>query len=207
MRIVLIGATGRVGSTALAELISRGHTVTGVTRHPEKLPQTVTAVGDDLTDTGLIAQIIAGADAVVSAYAPPADDPEMLPAVVQRLITAAEQAGVPRLLVVGGCGSLEYEPGVLVVDSDAWPEPFAPIARSHMKALGALRASGINWTYFSPPISIQPGERTGVFRLGRDALVKDEDGTSSVSFEDYAVALVDELEHPAHERSRFTIGY
>lgn len=207
MHVVLIGATGRAGSTTLTELVSRGHAVTGVARHAEKLPDTVKKVTDDLTDVGQITEIVAGADAVVSAYAPPADDPDQLLAVTERLVQAARQAGVPRLLVVGGCGSLEYEPGLLVVNSDAWPEKFVPVARSHMKTLDALRASDINWTYFSPPISITPGERTGKFRLGTDVLIKASDGSSSVSFEDYAVALVDELEQPAHERGRFTIGY
>lgn len=207
MHVVLIGATGRAGSTTLTELASRGHEVTGVARHAEKLPDTVKKVTDDLTDVGRIAEIIAGADAVVSAYAPPADDPDQLLTITERLIEAAGQAGVPRLMVVGGCGSLEYEPGLLVVDSDAWPEKFVPVARSHMKTLDALRASDINWTYFSPPISITPGERTGKFRLGTDVLIKAADGSSAISFEDYAVALVDELEQPAHERARFTIGY
>lgn len=207
MHVVLIGATGRAGSTALAELITRGHTVTAVARHPEKLPETVTSIADDLSSTDRIDEIIAGADVVVSAYAPPSDDTDQLPAVTKRLIEAVSRTGVPRLLVVGGCGSLEWEPGVLVVESGHWPEQFVPIALSHMEALAALRGSHINWTYFSPPMGITPGERTGTFRLGTDELIKAEDGASTVSFEDYAIALVDELEQPAHERARFTIGY
>jgi putative NADH-flavin reductase len=109
--------------------------------------------------------------------------------------------------MVGGCGSLEFSPCVLVRDSGHWPENLIPIATSHMKAFAALRASDINWTYFSPPMLIAPGVRTGEFRLGGDSLITDEQGKSWVSFEDYAVALVDELEEPEHERSRFTIGY
>jgi len=125
----------------------------------------------------------------------------------ERLIAAARKAGVPRLVVVGGCGSLNLSPGVTVLDSGFWPAPYVLIAKSHVKAFAALKASDINWTYFSPPMMIQPGERTGKFRLGGDDLIKDAEGKSRVSFEDYAVALADELEKPKYVRSRFTIGY
>lgn len=207
MHVVLIGATGKAGGAVLAELSARGHQVTGVARNVAKLPDAVRKISDDLSDTGRLAALFNDADAIVSAYAPPADDPDLLLPVTNRLIEATHRSGVSRLVVVGGCGSLEYEPGLLVVDSDVWPEKFVPVARSHMKALEALRSSNINWTYFSPPASIASGERTGKFRLGTDELIKAADGSSRVSFEDYAVALVNELEHPAHERSRFTIGY
>lgn len=207
MHVVLIGATGRAGGAILTELTSRGHQVTGIARHADRLPDTVRKIADDLSDIDRLAASFDGADAIVSAYAPPPNEPDLLPPVTNRLMEAAHKAGVPRLAVVGGCGSLEYKPGVLVVDSDAWPQQFVPVARAHMQVLEALRSSHVNWTYFSPPISITPGERTGKFRLGTDALIKAADGSSSVSFEDYAVALVDELEYPAHERARFTIGY
>lgn len=117
------------------------------------------------------------------------------------------KSGAPRLIIVGGAGSLEFSPGVTVLDSGYWPEPYIPIATSHMKAFAALRASDINWTYFSPSMLIEPGERTGKCRLGGDSLVKDEQGKNRISFEDYAVALVNELEKPAHEWSHFTVGY
>ncbi|HEY6874256.1 MAG TPA: NAD(P)-dependent oxidoreductase [Geobacteraceae bacterium] len=220
MNIVLYSATGRAGSTILNELISRGHQVTAVARNldklPEQLPPTVKRAWDDLSNVDRIAEIISGADAVVSAYGPPSSDPrytsdatytDQLVSVTERLIAAVRKAGVSRLIVVGGCGSLQFSPGVTVLDSGYWPEQYVPIATSHMKAFAALKASDINWTYFSPPMLIQSGERTGKFRLGGDDLIKDEQGNSRISFEDYAVALVDELEKPAHERSRFTIGY
>lgn len=207
MNIVLYGATGRAGSCILSELTARGHQVTAVARHPDKLPETVKKVRDDLGDVDRIAEIISRADAVVSAYAPPRDDTDQLIGATERLIAAVRKAGVPRLIVVGGCGSLEFAPGVTVLNSGFWPEQYVPIATSHMKALAALRASDINWTYFSPPMMIEPGARTGNFRLGGEGLIKDEQGKSRVTFEDYAVALVDELETPSHERSRFTIGY
>lgn len=220
MNVVLLAATGRAGHTILNELIRRGHQVTAVARNLEKLPkqpsESVKCVQDDLSNADQIAEIIAGADAVVSAFGPSSSDPrytsdesytDQLVSVTERVIAAVRKVHVPRLIVVGGCGSLEFSPGVTVLDSGYWPQQYVPIAKSHVKAFAALRASGINWTYFSCPMSITPGERTGKFRLGGDQLVKDTEGKSRVSFEDYAVALVDELEKPAHERARFTIGY
>jgi putative NADH-flavin reductase len=216
MKVVLLAATGQAGRTILSELITRGHEVTAVARNPDKLPNSINRVRDDLGSADRIAEIIAGADAVVSAFGPPRDDPrffsdlnytDQLLSVTERLIAAVRKAGVPRLIMVGGAGSLEFSPGMTVLKSGHWPERPVPIATSHMKAFAALRASDTNWTYFSPPMLIEPGVRTGKFRLAGDSLIKDEQGKSWVSFEDYAVALVDELEKPAHERSRFTIGY
>ncbi|GAB7547452.1 NAD(P)-dependent oxidoreductase [Cupriavidus sp. 8B] len=220
MHVALLASTGRAGRTILDELVRRGHHVTAVARNLDKLPgglpETVTAVQDDLTSVDRIAEIIRGADAVVSAFGPSSSDPrystdvsytDQLVSVTERLIAAVREADAPRLIVVGGAGSLEFSPGVTVLKSGYWPEPYVNIATSHMKAFAALRASDINWTYFSPPMLITPGERTGQFRLGGDSLIKDAEGTSRISFEDYAVALVDELEKPAHERSRFTAGY
>jgi putative NADH-flavin reductase len=216
MKVVVLAATGQIGRTVLSELISRGHQVTAVARSPDKLPKSINSVRDDLSSADRIAEIIAGADAVVSAFGPSKDDPrffsdvsytDQLPDVTERVIAAVRQAGVHRLIVAGGCGSLEFSPGVTVLKSGHWPEKLVPIATSHVKAFAALRASDINWTYFSPPMQIESGVRTGQFRLGGDSLLKDEDGKSRISFEDYAIALVDELEKPAHERSRFTVAY
>lgn len=220
MKIALLAATGKAGSTILSELLSRGHQVVAVARDPAKLPShvCVTGVAADLTaiDSDTLAEIIAGADAVVSAFGPTSSDPryttdesytDQLVAVTGTVIEAVRKAGSPRLLVVGGAGSLNFSPGVTVLDSGHWPDPYKPIARSHVKAFAALRASGLDWTYFSPPMRIAPGERTGRFRLGDDDVIFAPDGTNTVSFEDYAVALVDELEQPAHRRARFTIGY
>lgn len=216
MNIVVLAASGQAGRTILSELISRGHRVTAVVRNPQKLPKSIHSVRDDLSSADRIAEIINGADAVVSAYGPPKDDPrffsdvaytDVLATVTERAIAAVRKAGIPRLIVVGGAGSLFFAPGVTVLKSGHWPEKLAPIATSHMKAFAALRESGINWTYFSPPMLIEPGVRTGKFRLGGDDVIMDEQGKSAVSFEDYAIALVDELEQPKHVRARFTIGY
>lgn len=216
MKVVVLAATGQAGRTLLSELITRGHEVTAVARSPEKLPASIHRVQDDLSNAERLAEIIQGADAVISAFGPPKEDgryftdvsyTDMLPAAVERMITAVRQAAVPRLLVVGGAGSLEFSPGVTVLKSGYWPEPYVAIATSHVKAFAALKASDINWTYFSPPMMIEPGVRTGKFRLGQDRVIFDQNGKSWISFEDYAVALVDEIERPQHERARFTAGY
>ena len=117
------------------------------------------------------------------------------------------KAGGPRLVVVGGAASLEVAPGVTLLASGHLPEAWVPIATSHAKVLEQLKASDIDWTYFSPAAYFEPGVRTGKFRLGKDSLIADAKGESRISLEDYAIALVDELEKPAHIRSRFTIGY
>ena len=207
MKVVLYGATGNAGSRILQELVSRGHTVTAVARDTSKLPSTVTAKQDDLSDVDKIASLIKGADAVISAYSPPPDDTDALLGVTEREIAAVKKAGDIRLIIVGGAASLEVAPGVTLLASGHLPAPWVAIATSHEKALKMVQASDINWTYFSPAAFFEPGERTGKFRLGKDQLITDSKGESRISMEDYAIALVDELEKPAHERGRFTIGY
>ena len=135
------------------------------------------------------------------------DDTDQLIGVTRRQIEAVKKAGKLRLIVVGGAGSLEVAPGVSLLKSGHLPKAWIPIATSHEKALKLLEASDINWTYFSPAAYFEPGERTGKFRLGKHSLVADDKGNSRISLEDYAIALVDELEKPAHERQQFTIGY
>jgi putative NADH-flavin reductase len=207
MKVVLIGATGKSGRRILSELLARGHSVTAIARHPVDLPANVKAQRDDLSSVDEIAALIKGADAVVSAYGPPADDTDQIVGVTKRQIQAVKLAGSPRLIIVGGAGSLEVAPGVSLLKSGHLPKEWLPIATSHEKALKLLEASDINWTYFSPAAFFEPGQRTGKFRLGKRNLVADEKGNSRISLEDYAIALVDELEKPAHERQQFTIGY
>jgi len=207
MNVVLYGATGNAGARILKELISRGHRVTAVARDISKLPSTVTAKQDDLSNVDTIASIIQGADVVVSAYGPPQDKTDALLGVTERQIAAVKKAGNIRLVVVGGAGSLEVAPGVTLLASGHLPAQWIPIAASHDRALKMLQASDINWTYLSPAAFFEPGERTGKFRLGTNQLITDSKGDSRISLEDYAIALVDELERPAHERAHFTIGY
>jgi putative NADH-flavin reductase len=209
MHIALYGATGNSGSRILSELLTRGYQVTAIVRDPARLSArpSLTVVPGDVSSVDDIATKIKGADAVVSAYAPPPDDTDQLVEVTQRLIDAVRKAGVPRLLIVGGAGSLEVAPGVTVIESGHLPAQWMPIAISHARILDLARKSDINWTYFSPAGFFVPGERTGKFRLGKDQLIANEQGDSRISLEDYAIALVDELESPKHERERFTIGY
>lgn len=207
MNVVVYGATGRAGARIVQELVQHGHKVTAVARNVANVPAGVETRQDDLADAAKIASTISGADAVVSAYAPPQGDTDQLLGVTEREIAAVEKAGNVRLIVVGGAASLEVAPGVTLLASGHLPAEWVPIATSHEKALRRLQASGINWTYFSPAAFFEPGERTGTFRLGTNQLIADAKGVSRISMEDYAIALVDELEKPAHQRARFTIGY
>lgn len=207
MKVVLYGASGNAGSRILNELQSRGHEVTAAVRNPEKLPAGTKSVRDDLSNVDRIAEIISGSGAVISAYMPPPDNTDELVAVTGRLVEAVRKAGSPRLVVVGGAASLEVAPGVTLLSSGHLPAPWVAIATSHAKTLDLLKSSDVPWTYFSPAGFFEPGQRTGKFRLGKDQLITDSKGESRISFEDYAVALVDELEYPANIRERFTIGY
>jgi uncharacterized protein len=210
MRIVVYGATGNSGREIVKELLARGHEVVAVARNVAKVPAQpkLTAKTDDLSSVDKIAETIAGADVVVSAYAPPPDSTDALIDVTKRQIEAVKKAGgKARLIVVGGAGLLEVSPGVTLIKSGYLPAEYLPIATSHEKALGVLRASDINWTYLSPGAFFVQGERTGKFRLGTKELVSDAKGESRISFQDYAIALVDEIEKPKHERALFSVGY
>jgi putative NADH-flavin reductase len=209
MHVFLYGATGKAGSIILKELVDRGHAVTAVARTPAKVRklQNVDVIQGDLSDPAKIAGIVKGADAVVSAYGPPPDKTNEIIGATDCLVQGIERAGGPRLIVVGGAGGLFVAPGVTLRESGHLPKEWIPIVDAHIQVLKNLRQSGINWTYFSPAAFFGPGERTGKFRLGKDDLIADAQGNSRISFEDYAIALVDELENPQHERQRFTIGY
>jgi uncharacterized protein len=208
MNVVVYGATGNSGSEIVKELLARGHKVTGVARKVDSLKDNpgVTAKTDDLSNVDKIAEIIKGADAVVTAYQPPADKTDALIDVTKRQIEAVKKVG-GRLVVVGGAGLLEVAPGTTLIKSGYLPAEYLPIATSHEKALGVLKASDIDWTYLSPAAYFVPGERTGKFRLGTKELVSDAKGESKISFADYAIALVDELEKPAHRKASFSVAY
>lgn len=209
MKVTLYGATGQIGRRILEELLQRGHSVTAVVRDPAKLDARgrLTVIPGDVDDVAGIAGASKGADALVSAYGPGAEHPENLLSVTRNLIAGAQQSGVPRFLFVGGAGSLEVAPGVTLIDSGHLPEEWKGIAIAHRDALEIARASAINWTCLSPAGFIQPGQRTAKFRLGADRLLTDDRGESRISMEDFAIALVNELETPQHEHRRFTIAY
>jgi putative NADH-flavin reductase len=209
MKVVLYGASGRAGSRILNELVSRGHQVVAVARSAGSSPAAesgATAI-DDLSEVGHTAEVIAGADAVISAYAPPAENQGELVPVTRRLVEAVDKSGVPRFLMVGGAGSLEVVPGVTLLDSGKLPPEWVAIAKAHSEALEVLRSSSIEWTSLSPAAYFDPGERTGKFRLGTNELIMDSEGDSRISMEDFAIALVDELEEPRHRKQRFSVGY
>ncbi len=200
--IALIGASGSAGSRILKELTDRGHSVTAIARHPERIAALagVTAVKGDAQDPEGLASVLRGHDAVVSAVNFTSSEPHTL-------IEAVRASGVKRYLVVGGAGSLEVAPGQRVIDLPDFPEAYKAEASRGAAFLEQLKQeTELEWTFLSPSAEFVPGERTGQFRLGKDALLSNEHG-SRISFEDYAVALVDEIERPAHVRQRFTVGY
>jgi putative NADH-flavin reductase len=209
MNVTLFGATGKAGARILKELLARGHQVTAVVRDLAKLPPRpgLTLRKGDLSDENQVAEAVRGTEAVVSAYGPGLNSPGDLVGATERLVAGLRQAGVKRLLMVGGAGSLEVAPGVQLIDSGYLPEEWKPIALAHRDALEILKASDLDWTSLCPAGYFEPGERTGVFRLGQDNLVANEKGESRISMEDYAIALVDELEKHAHPRQRFSVGY
>ena len=203
MKIAVIGASGNAGSRITAELARRGHSVTAIARHPEKIAglANVTPTAGDVMDQAGLARLLAGHDAAISSVHFLASDPV-------RLIAAAKESKVGRYLVVGGAGSLEVAPGVRLVTTSGFPVAYKAEAEAGGAFLDLLRAEKeLNWTFLSPSALFVAGERTGKFRLGIDQLLTAADGKSSISFEDFAVALADEIERPAHIRQRFTVGY
>ena len=203
MNIALIGASGNIGSRIAAELSRRGHSVTAIVRNPEKVVKQpgVTAVAGDIHDGAALASQLAGHEAVISAVHFLATDLDVL-------INAVKQSGVKRWLVVGGAGSLEVAPGLKLVDAPNFPAAYKDEASRGGVFLDKLKTeAALDWSFLSPAALILPGERTGSFRLGKDQLLVDARGESRISMEDYAIALVDELEKPAHIRQRFTVAY
>lgn len=200
-KIAVIGATGNVGQRVVAEALRRGHDVIAIARDTSKVPAQagVTAAQADLADKAAIARAVEGADAVVLSVRFQDLD-------FDGVIDALK--GVRRLLVVGGAASLEVAPGQVLLDQPDFPDFIKPEATPARAALEKLRATtDLDWTFLSPSVFFGPGERTGKFRLGGDQLLTAADGKSHISYEDYAIALLDEIENPKHIRQRFTVGY
>lgn len=213
--VVLIGASGFVGTAILEELLNRGYCVTAVVRNPEKVTirnANLSVVKADVSDVNTLAAVCKGKDAVVSAYNPGWANPDIYEETLKNyplILEAVRKSGVKRLLCVGGAGTLFCAPGIRVVDSGAIPAEFMGGAKSlgefYLNTL--CNEKEIDWVFFSPAGSLEPGKRTGKFRLGKDDLIVDETGKSHISVGDYALAMVDELEQANHHRERFTIGY
>jgi putative NADH-flavin reductase len=203
MKIAVIGASGNVGSRIVAELARRGHAISAIARHPDRIPRqpNVTAKQGDAADAGSLAGLLAGHDVAISSI-------HFLDSNPIKLIMAARESKVGRYLVVGGAGSLEVAPGVALVTTPEFPVAYKAEAEAGAAFLALLRQqNGLNWTFLSPSALFVAGERTGKFRLGSDQLLTAADGRSRISFEDFAFALADEIERPAHIRQRFTVGY
>ncbi|WP_397451554.1 NAD(P)-dependent oxidoreductase [Pseudomonas sp. NA-150] len=201
--IAIIGATGRAGSQLLEEALRRGHSVTAIARDASSLAGRAGVVPKslDVSDAKAYAQAVAGHDVVISST-------HFSTVSAQTTIEPVKQAGVPRLLVVGGAGSLFVAPGVRVIDTPNFPDEYKVEATAGAAFLDVLRAEkSLNWTFLSPSALFVEGERTGAFRLGKDDLLIDASGNSSISFADFAIAMLDEIERPAHPRQRFTVGY
>jgi uncharacterized protein len=213
MKLAVIGASGKIGSRITEEALNRGHTITGIARNPESgiKNEKITWVKADVLDTEQLASAIKGHDALISAFGIDWLKPEtysLFSDAARSEIAAAKKSGVKRLINVGGAGSLEVAPGVQLVDTPEFPELWKAGANEQRKSLDIFRKEKeLDWTFFSPAIMIEPGPRTGKFRLGKDNPVFDENGKSDISYDDYAVALIDELEKPQFIRQRFTIGY
>lgn len=202
MNIALIGASGNVGSRILAELSQRGHEITAIVRNTARVASLpgVRAIAADINDQQRLAEALSGHDAVISSVLFSDSDPE-------KLIGAVKDSGVTRYLVVGGAGSLQVAPGTLLVDTPEFPAEYKVEAQGGVEFLAKLRKDDtLEWTFISPSALFVPGERTGEFRLGTDQLLTTANG-SSISFEDYAIALANEVENPQHIRQQFTVGY
>ncbi len=212
MKIAVFGAGGRIGSRIVDEALNRGHDVTATVRHPENYTKIHThlkvAKGDLFNsqdvETGAFDQ-----DAVVSAYSPAAGiPPSTITELAVPLINGLKQAYVKRLIIVGGAGSLEVAPGLQLVDTPDFPAIYKPVSLAHREALKIYqKENDLDWTFVSPSAVIEPGERTGKFRTGSNQLLSDANGKSFITMEDYAVAVIDEIESPLHIRGIMTVGY
>ena len=214
-KVVLIGASGFVGSAILNEALNREIQVTAVVRHPEKIKiqnENLIIKKADVSSLDEVAEVCKGADAVISAFNPGWDNPDIYDETIKVYLTimdGVKKSGVSRFLMVGGAGSLFIAPGIRLVDSGEVPEKLLP----GVKALSDFyfhflkKEKEIDWVFFSPAADMAPGVRTGRYRLGKDDMIVDIVGNSHISVEDYAAAMIDELEHPKHHQERFTIGY
>ena len=216
--LVLIGATGFVGSAILNEALSRGHKVTAIARNVEKVTiksENLTLLVADATNVDVLAKLAEGKDAIISAFNPGWSNPRLYEETLEnypKILEGAKKSGVRRLLIVGGAGTLFVKPGVRLVDTGVLPDAWLPGVKSLGEFyLNTLMAeSEIDWVFFSPAGNLgnmASGIRTGKYRLGKDDMIFDEKGDSFISVEDYAVAMIDELEQENHHKERFTAAY
>jgi len=213
--IVLIGASGFVGSAILNEALDRGIHVKAVVRNSksvEVMNENLEVVEADVMNTSQLSEALKGADAVISAFNPGWSNPNIYDDTLKGyhfIIQAVKNAGVSRFQMVGGAGSLFVEPGLTLIASGEVPEKLRPGVESLAKVYPdyLIPEKALDWVFFSPAANLKPGERTGQYRLGKDDMIVDKNGDSEISVQDYAKAMIDELENPRHHRERFTIGY
>lgn len=215
MEIAIIGGTGFIGSKLVKEAASRGHSILAISRNIKQgaFPDRVTAVRVDVFDTDALAETFSGSEVVIHSFRIPKsfsiqERVEQQKRGTASIIAAVRKVGIKRLLAVGGAGTLEIAPGVRLMDSYIFPEDWQGGAQSTALIKELLQdVTEFEWTSFSPPYNIVPGKRTGKFRLGRDKMICDETGLSRISVDDYAVAMIDELETPNNTGHRFTAAY
>src|SRR4051794_29718850 len=213
MKLIIFGASGLLGARLVTEALDRGHEVTAVARDLSRLDDRdgrVRTASADATDPDSVAAVVGGHDVAVSAVTQH-QAPEMLVHAARALLEGLARASVPRLISVGGAGSLQVAPGQRLVDTPDFHEEWKPEALAGADALEVFRQADadtpVEWSFISPGALLAPGERTGRYRLGGDQLLVDEDGRSHISMEDFAVAILDEVENGAHPRRRFTAAY
>ena len=211
MKVFIFGATGMVGQALVQEALGRGHQVTAAAREISKaaLPAGVKVVQADASSESEVRAAVTGHEAVIAAISGRKSGHDTVAVIARNLLSALPLAGVPRLLWVGGAGSLEVAPGVQLVATPNFPAAIKDEALGQGRALEVFRASAsaLNWTFFSPAALMQPGERTGHFRYGGDQLLVDASGDSRISVADFAVAMLDELERNEHPKARVSVAY
>lgn len=211
MKIALIAASGKIGQHIASEILARGHELIAITRSDKALPEALSAAEQriaDVDDSAALAQALAGVDVIASAYGPAQGQESALLTSTQSLIAAARQAGVKRLVVIGGAGSLEVAPGVQLVDLPEFPAAYKPIALAHRQAFNLYQEiNDLDWTFFAPAAMIVPGEKKGGFKVGRRQLLADAAGNSLIHYPDYASAFVDEIEQSQFVRDIATVAY
>jgi uncharacterized protein len=210
MKLIMFGPTGMIGSRILNEALQRGHTLMAITRDPSRFSvshKNLTVVAGNALDPTSVANLAKGHDAVLSAMGPGGSSAETIVQAAQALTDGLSQAGIRRLIVVGGAGTLDVAPGVRLMDSPNFVEEYRPLAVVHLEAYNAYKASNLDWSFVCPAAEIAPGERTGNFQVGADHLLTNEQGESRISAEDYAIAFMDEVEQSKYIHHRMTVAY
>ena len=211
MRIVVFGASGQLGSRIVDEAVSRGHELTAVARDATRIDDRdgrIDRFAGDATEASSVASVASGSDVAISAVTQH-DHPHVLVQAAHGLLEGLSLAGVPRLIVAGGAGSLKVPSGQRLYETPDFHQEWKPEAIAQAEALAAYEQADtdVNWAYVSPGALLEPGERTGSYRVGDDELLVDERGRSRITMEDLAIAMLDEAEHPAHSRTRFTVAH